>query len=134
MRNRNSTTAAKLCSNRERLPRKELDQSRVSLAQAKAQYQLANQHLAATLAIGKPQGEKSATGQLTSAKGKFEGAAAQFSYTEIRSPIDGSCYRSSFVSRGDADGRHAFADDHGYGFGHRQGAYTAGRSCHSESR
>ncbi len=71
------------------LPRKELDQSRVSLAQAKAQYQLANQHLAATLAIGKPQGEKSATGQLTSAKGKFEGAAAQFSYTEIRSPIDG---------------------------------------------
>ncbi len=40
-------------------------------------------------AIGKPQGEKSATGQLTSAKGKFEGAAAQLSYTEIRSPIDG---------------------------------------------
>src|SRR6185312_7163945 len=71
------------------LPRKELDQARVSLVQAKAQYQLANQHYAAALAIGKPQGEKSATGQLTSAKGKFEGAAAQLSYTDIRSPIDG---------------------------------------------
>ncbi len=71
------------------LPRKELDQARVSLVQAKAQYQLANEHYAAALAIGKPQGEKSATGQLTSAKGKFEGAAAQLSYAEISSPIDG---------------------------------------------
>ncbi len=71
------------------LPRKELDQASVSLVQAKAQYQLAKQHLDAAQAIGKPQGLKSATGQLTSAKGKFEGAAAQLGYSEIRSPIDG---------------------------------------------
>lgn len=71
------------------LPRKELDQAAVSLVQAKAQYQLATQHLAAAQAIGKPQGMKSATGQLTTARGKFEGAAALLSFSEIRSPIDG---------------------------------------------
>jgi HlyD family secretion protein len=71
------------------LARKELDQSAVSLVQAKAQYQLAQQHLAAAQAIGKPQGVKSATGQLTSAKGRFEGAAAQLHYSEILSPING---------------------------------------------
>ncbi len=71
------------------LPRKELDQASVSLVQAKAQYQLAKQHLEAAQAIGRPQGLKSATGQLTSAKGKFEGAAAQLGYSEIGSPIDG---------------------------------------------
>lgn len=71
------------------LPRKELDQSSVSLVQARAQYQLARQHLAAAEAVGRPQTIKSATGELTSAKGKFEGAAAQLNYSEIRSPIDG---------------------------------------------
>jgi HlyD family secretion protein len=71
------------------LPRKELDQAAVSLVQAKAQYQLASQHLAAAEAVGKPQTVKSAAGQLTSAKGKFEGASAQLKYSEIRSPIDG---------------------------------------------
>ena len=32
---------------------------------------------------------KSATGQLGAAKGKYLGAEAQLSYSEIRSPIDG---------------------------------------------
>ena len=32
---------------------------------------------------------KAAQGQLTSAKGKYKGAEAQVSYSEIRSPIDG---------------------------------------------
>ncbi len=32
---------------------------------------------------------KSAKGQLTSVQGKYEGAAAQLAYSEIRSPIDG---------------------------------------------
>ena len=71
------------------LPRKELDQAGVSLIQAKAQFQIADQHLAALQAIGKPQTTKSAAGQLASARGKYEGAAAQLGYTEIRSPIDG---------------------------------------------
>jgi len=71
------------------LPRKELDQAGVSLVQAKAQFQIADQHLAALQSVGKPQTTKSAAGQLTSARGKYEGAAAQLGYTEIRSPIDG---------------------------------------------
>src|SRR5579859_24612 len=40
-------------------------------------------------AIGKQQALKSATGQLESAKGKYLGAEAQLSYSEIRSPMDG---------------------------------------------
>jgi HlyD family secretion protein len=71
------------------LPRKELDQSRVDFTQAKNQYAIAKQHLDALLAIGKPQELKAAAGQLESAKGKYMGAAAQLSYSEIRSPING---------------------------------------------
>ena len=71
------------------MPRKELDASAVSLVQAKAQYDLAQKHLAALQSSGKQDQLKSAKGQLTSAQGKYEGAAAQLGYTEIRSPIDG---------------------------------------------
>jgi HlyD family secretion protein len=71
------------------LARKELDSSAVSLAQAKAQYQIAEQHLSALESAGKKDQLKAAKGQLTSAQGKYEGAAAQLAYSEIRSPIDG---------------------------------------------
>ncbi|HEV2397559.1 MAG TPA: efflux RND transporter periplasmic adaptor subunit [Candidatus Sulfotelmatobacter sp.] len=71
------------------LPRKELDQSRVDYTQAKNGYALAKKHLDALMAIGKPQGLKAAAGQLESAKGKYMGAEAQLSYSEIRSPING---------------------------------------------
>ncbi len=71
------------------LPRKEFDQSAVALTQAKANYEIAQRHLTALEAVGKKDQMKLAKGQLTSAKGKYEGAAAQLSYSEIRSPIDG---------------------------------------------
>src|SRR5262249_35728061 len=71
------------------LPRKDLDQSAVALVQARAQSQVADQHLATMHAVGKQQTTKAAAGQLTSAQGKYEGSTAQLSYTEIRSPIDG---------------------------------------------
>jgi len=71
------------------LPRKELDQSTVDLTQARNQYEMAQRHLDAMQAIGKQQTLKSAAGQLASAKGKYFGAAAQLSYSEIRSPING---------------------------------------------
>lgn len=71
------------------LPRKELDQSGVDLTQARNQYEMAQKHLDALLAIGKQQTLKSAAGQLESAKGKYQGAEAQLGYSEIRSPIDG---------------------------------------------
>jgi multidrug efflux pump subunit AcrA (membrane-fusion protein) len=71
------------------LPRKELDQSRVDLTQARNQYEIAQKHFEAMQAIGKQQTLKSAAGQLQSAKGKYLGATAQLSYSEIRSPING---------------------------------------------
>jgi HlyD family secretion protein len=71
------------------LPRKELDQSSVALIQAKANYEIAQRHLAALEAAGEKDQMKLAKGQLTAAQGKYEGAAAQLSYSEIRSPIDG---------------------------------------------
>jgi HlyD family secretion protein len=71
------------------LPRKDLDQATVSLAQARSQYEIAQHHLDALMAGGKQQEIKSAKGQLQSAKGKYLGAEAQLGYSEIRSPIHG---------------------------------------------
>ena len=71
------------------MPRKELDQSGVDLTAARNQYEIAQQHLQALMAVGKQSTLKSAAGQLESAKGKYAGAEAQLSYSEIRSLIDG---------------------------------------------
>jgi multidrug efflux pump subunit AcrA (membrane-fusion protein) len=71
------------------LPRKELDQSRVDITQARNQYDIAKQHLEKLMAIGKEQELKAAEGQRDSAAGKYRGAQAQLSYSEIRSPING---------------------------------------------
>src|SRR5713226_8555104 len=71
------------------MPRKELDQAGVDLTNARNQYEIAQKHLDALMAVGKTQQLKSAAGQLESAKGKYLGAAAQLGYSEIRSPIDG---------------------------------------------
>ncbi len=71
------------------LPRKELDQSRVDVTQARNQAAIAKKHLEALMAVGKQQQLKSAAGQLESAAGKYRGAEAQLSYSEIRSPMDG---------------------------------------------
>jgi HlyD family secretion protein len=71
------------------LPRKELDQSRVDITQARNQSDIAKQHLEKLMAIGKEQEIKAAQGQRDSAAGKYRGAQAQLSYSEIRSPING---------------------------------------------
>lgn len=71
------------------LPRKDLDQAGVDFTNANNQYEIAQKHLEAMMAVEKQQTLKSAAGQLTSAKGKYEGAKAQLGYSEIHSPIDG---------------------------------------------
>jgi len=71
------------------LPRKDLDQAAVGLAQAKPQYELAKRHFDALNSVVHQQELKGLQGQLSSAKGKYQGAAAQLSYSEIRSPLDG---------------------------------------------
>ena len=71
------------------LPRKDLDQARVSLTQARSQYEVAQKHWDALQSVGREQELKAASGQLQSARGKYVGSQAQLSYSEIRSPIDG---------------------------------------------
>jgi HlyD family secretion protein len=71
------------------LPRKDLDQSGVTYLQAKNQYDFAQRHLEALQTMGNEQALKAASGQLAAAHGKQEGADAQLSYSEIRSPIEG---------------------------------------------
>jgi multidrug efflux pump subunit AcrA (membrane-fusion protein) len=71
------------------LPRKDLDQAGVALTQARSQYELAKRHLESLNAVVKQQTLKGYEGQLSSAKGKYLGAQAQYGYSEIRSPIDG---------------------------------------------
>jgi HlyD family secretion protein len=71
------------------LPRRDLDTADVALAQARNQYEVAQRQLDDLKRLGQEQSLKSATGQLGAAKGKYLGAEAQLSYSEIRSPIDG---------------------------------------------
>jgi HlyD family secretion protein len=71
------------------LPRKELDAEAVTFTQARNNYEIAQQHLNSLLKTSKAQELKSAQGQLAAARGKYQGASAQLSYSEIRSPISG---------------------------------------------
>jgi HlyD family secretion protein len=71
------------------MPRKELDQAGVDLTNARNQHEIAQRHLQSLQAVGRQQTLKSAQGQLESAQGKYNGSTAQFSYSEIRSPING---------------------------------------------
>ena len=71
------------------LPRRDLDSAEVALAQARSQNEQAQKQLVDLQKLGKEQTLKSASGQLSAAKGKYLNAKAQLSYSEIRSPIDG---------------------------------------------
>jgi RND family efflux transporter MFP subunit len=71
------------------IARKEVDDAGVSYIQAKNQYELAKQHLESVQSVTKRSDLKSASGQLSAARGKYLGAQAQMSYSEIRSPING---------------------------------------------
>lgn len=71
------------------IPGRDLDTAKAALVQAQAAYDIAQQHLASVQKIGRKSAIETAQGQLQSAKGKYLGAEAQLSYTEIRSPING---------------------------------------------
>jgi len=71
------------------LPRKDYDAAQVSYVQAKAQYDIAARHFGSLQAVSQHQEARSAAGQLLQAEGKYQGAQAQFGYSEIRSPING---------------------------------------------
>jgi len=71
------------------IPRRDLDSAEVALAQARSQNEQAQKQLADLQRMEKDQLLKAAQGSKESADGHYRAAAAQLSYSEIRSPIDG---------------------------------------------
>jgi len=71
------------------LARKLVDDAQVTYAQARSQYEAAQQHLEALESVGKQEQAKTAAAQVETAKAHYQGAEAQLAYSEIRSPISG---------------------------------------------
>jgi multidrug efflux pump subunit AcrA (membrane-fusion protein) len=71
------------------IPGRDLDTAQAALVAAQAAYDAAAKHFESMRSVSREAALKSAQGQLTSAEGKFKGATAQVSYSEIRSPING---------------------------------------------
>ena len=71
------------------IPRRDFDTANAALVQAKAAYDIANQHLNSLKSVSQSATIHNAEGALDSAKGKYEAAQAGLSYSEIRSPING---------------------------------------------
>jgi len=71
------------------IPGRDLDTAQAALVQAQAAYDSAEKHLELVRSVSHEAALKGAQGQLASAEGKYKGAQAQVSYSEIRSPING---------------------------------------------
>ncbi len=71
------------------IPGRDLDTAKAGLVQAQAAYDTAAKHLESLKSVSRKASLEQAQGQLTSAEGKYLGAEAQVSYSEIRSPISG---------------------------------------------
>ena len=71
------------------IPRRDFETAQASLVQAKAAYDIADQHLNSLKAVSQAATIQNAHGVRESARGKFEAAQAALSYSEIRSPIHG---------------------------------------------
>jgi multidrug efflux pump subunit AcrA (membrane-fusion protein) len=71
------------------IPGRDLDTAKAQLVQSQAAYDIAKQHLDSVQSVSNKAALEAAQGNLESAKGKYMGAQAELSYTEIRSPIDG---------------------------------------------
>jgi HlyD family secretion protein len=68
---------------------RDLDTSQAALVQAQAAYDTAKQHLDSMQQVSRAAALQAAKGQLESARGKYQGAEAALSYSEVRSPIAG---------------------------------------------
>ncbi|WP_035349064.1 efflux RND transporter periplasmic adaptor subunit [Edaphobacter aggregans] len=68
---------------------RDYDTAVAALAQAQAAYGVAQNHLDSLKRVSREATLQLAHGQLSSAKGKYEAAEAQVSYSQIRSPISG---------------------------------------------
>lgn len=87
--------AQKLFDNRQQLQKqgalaqKLVDDAKVSLVQAQSLLETSRQHLNSLQTVGRGEQVKSLQAQLDAAKARYDNALAQFSYSEIRSPITG---------------------------------------------
>jgi len=87
--------ATKLFENRQELVRqgalaqKLADDAKVALVQAQSTFDTAQKHLQSLQAVARPEQVKGGRAQVDAAKARFQGAEAQLSYAEIRSPING---------------------------------------------
>src|SRR5262249_61567440 len=68
---------------------KEVNDARATLSQARTQYETARKRLEDLQSFARDQALKAAAAQRDAAKGRFQSASAQLSYTRIVSPIDG---------------------------------------------
>ena len=71
------------------LARKLVDDAEVAFAQAKANFDTAQQHLQALQSVGRQEQINTAAAQVAAAKGHYDSAEAQVAYSEVRSPING---------------------------------------------
>ena len=71
------------------LARKLVDDAQVAFVQARSQYEAAQQHLEALQSVGREEQIKASAAQVDTAKAHYQGAQAQLSYSEVRSPIGG---------------------------------------------
>ena len=68
---------------------KEVSDALVSVTQARNAYEIAQKHLEGLQGGGKEQEIKAASGQLAAAKGRYQSAEAQMTYSKVVSPING---------------------------------------------
>ena len=71
------------------IPGRELDTAKAALVESQATYDIAKEHFDSMQSVSHKAALENAQGNLDSAKGKYLGAQAELSYTEIRSPIAG---------------------------------------------
>jgi len=71
------------------IPGRDLDTAQAALVESQAVYDIAKEHFESMQNVSHKAALANAQGNLDSAKGKYLGAEAELSYTEIRSPIDG---------------------------------------------
>ena len=101
------------------LPRKQLDESAVALIQAKAQYEMAEKHLAALQSAGKQDQLKVGAGTAHVGQGQVRRRSGAACLHRDSQPDRWRGHRSTQLSRRDASARHAAADHHGYVIGDR---------------
>jgi HlyD family secretion protein len=71
------------------LAQKLADDAKVAMVQAQSQFETAQQHLHSLETVGRTEQLKSAQAQMDAAKAHYGSAAAQLSYAQVRSPING---------------------------------------------